>query len=340
MPVLKYRSRTLTALSALVPDLVYVMCGARGESNHRLMRALPQTRFIGFEPDPVEHARLTAHPLPGYRYFATAVGGREARRTLYVTHNPACSSLLRPDHGLVERFQGCAEDLAVERETTIDVVSLDSFLPRNGVERVDFLDLDTQGTELEILQGASRFLSASVVGLKCEVEFCRLYQDQPLFGDVDAYLRSLGFVLFDLQRSRYRRTNFPPRALTRGQLLWGDAIFLRNHAWFSARSSKPALFRLCLLAAHLQFHDYALEVLESLLRGEAGALTPEESEGLTRAREQYLKDLARSARWMEFVSGLEAVGLGRPLKFLGRLAVQAGERLRKDRAMTEYNWTD
>src|ERR1700740_820321 len=96
-----------------------------------------------------------------------------------------------------------------------------------------FLDLDTQGSELEILQGAKRFLSTSIVALKCEVEFSPLYEKQPLFGDVDRFLRECGFVLFDLSRSRYRRENFPRHALTRGQLLWGDALYFREHACFA-----------------------------------------------------------------------------------------------------------
>lgn len=297
-------------------------------------------KFIGFEPDPEEHARLSSQPRAGFTYFPAAVGGRDERRTLYITRNPAGSSLLRPNQPLCSRFLDCGPALDVVREVPVDVVSLDSFLPKSGVPRIDFLDLDAQGSELEILEGARNFLQAEIVGVKCEVEFSELYQDQPLFADLDAYLRSFGFMLFDLARTRYRRANFPPRALTRGQLLWGDAIYLRDYEWLSARSSKLALVRLCLLAAHLQFHDYALEVLDSLLADGAGALSAEEQEGLTAARRKYIEDLAKSTRWIDILYGLETIGLRRPVKLLGRLATQLGDRLRKDRTMTEYNWID
>jgi FkbM family methyltransferase len=339
MPILKYRTRTLVPISALVSEVTYVMCGARGETSNRLMRALPQMKFIGFEPDAEEHARLSARPARGFTYFPVAVGGRDERRTFYVTRNPACSSLLQPNQAFYSRFKDSGPVVEVVREEPIDIVSLDSFLPTSGVNRIDFLDLDTQGTELEILQGAQSFLSSEIVGVRCEVEFSPLYQEQPLFGDVDAYLRKFGFMLFDLGRIRNRRTNFPPHALTRGQLLWGDALFLRDHAWLSGRSSKMALFRLCLLAAHFQFHDYALEVLDSLLAGSV-ALTPEERAALAATRHQYLEDLRRGARWIDLLYGLEAIGLRRPIKLVGRLATQLGDRLRKDRTMAEYNWTD
>ena len=340
MPIKKYRSSTIAPLSALIPEIVYVMCGARGETSNRLVRALPQMKFFGFEPDEEEHKRLNASAAKGFTYFRAAVGGREERRTLYVTRNPACSSLLRPNLALYGRFKDCEPDLQIVEERPIDVVSLDSFLAVARVGNVDFLDLDTQGSELEILQGAQSSLSKSAAVLKCEVEFSPLHEGQPLFGDVDRFLQRFGFMLFDLSRSRYRRATFPPHALTRGQLLWGDALYLRDHAWFASRGEKMPLFKLALLAAHLGFHDYALETIDLLLAGEAGQLSRHESDCLAKAHEQYLRDLKGGAAWVGLLYGLEAMGLRRPVKLVGRLAGQLSDRLRRDRTMTEYNWVD
>jgi FkbM family methyltransferase len=340
MPILKYRSSTLTGFRALVPEIVYVMCGARGEEGNRLMRALPQLKFVGFEPDAEEYARLTARPSPRFTFFGAAVGAENQQRTLYITRNPGCSSLLRPNHAFYRRFKDCGPDLEIVRELPVEAVSLDSFLPSSGIQRVDFLDLDTQGSELEILRGAQAFLSTSVVGVRCEVEFSPLYQEQALFGDIDAYLRGFGFQLFDLGRSRYRRAGFMPHALTRGQLLWGDALYLRSHEWFLSRSNKQGLFTLCLMAAHLQFHDYALEVMNILVDANAATLSERERASLTAGRDQYVKDLTSASRWADFLYALEGLGLKRAIRLIGRLSTQLGDRLRKDRSMTEYNWTD
>ena len=182
-------------------------------------------------------------------------------------------------------------------------------------------------------------MSSTIVGVKCEVEFAPLYQGQALFGDVDRYLRQFGYMLFDLSRSRYRRAGFPARALTRGQLLWGDAVYLKDYRSF-ANSDKLPFFKLCLLAAHLQFHDYALEVLRFLLRGAKVQLSVEEDAALNTAEQQYLTDLRKGALWLGLIDVLKTVGLGGIVTEAGRLATQLGDRLRKDKAMTEYNWVD
>jgi len=71
------------------------------------MRALPQVKFIGFEPDSEEYERLSANAKPGFRHSNAGVGGRDEQRTLYVTRNPGCASLLQPNYALTSRLQGC-----------------------------------------------------------------------------------------------------------------------------------------------------------------------------------------------------------------------------------------
>jgi FkbM family methyltransferase len=337
---MKYRKRTLTPLSALVPQFVYVMCGARAEDNHRLTRCLPQMKFVGFEPDPHEYERLVAKGNPNFRYLKAAVAGKEGRRTFYVTRNAACSSLLPPDYELQKQFKDGANFFEVVAEEQIETVSLDAYLPTQGISEIDFLDLDTQGSELEIFQGGQRFLETSIVAIKCEVEFLKLYRNQPVFSDLDAYLRGFNFVLFDISRSRYRREAFPRDMLMRGQLLWGDAIYLRDHAFFAERKARLNMFKLCLIAAHLQFHDYALEIMGVLLAGRAGQLSATEQEAVSAARTQYLYDLGKGATWIKTLRALERIGLKRPMKLVGRLATQLGDRFRKDNLMTNYNWVD
>jgi len=50
-------------------------------------------------------------------------------------------------------------------------------------------------------------LATSILGLQVEVEFYPVY-NQPLFSDIDNYLRPLDYYLFDFFRYRLRRAYF------------------------------------------------------------------------------------------------------------------------------------
>ncbi len=316
--------RSLAALAELVPEIVYIMCGARGEVRNRLTAALPRARFLGFEPDEKAHQRLAHNPPPGYTYYKVAVGAREEARTLYLTREPACSSLLKPNAAFFGQFTDCAVQIEVVEQQTIETVSLNHFLPGVGVTNFDFLELDTQGTELEILKGADRFVASSVVGIKTEAEFSPIYEGQPLFAAVDEYLRGFGFMLFDLSRSRYRRAAMPRDLVTRGQLLWGDAVYLWDYHWFTGSAAKERVLKLCVIAGLMGFHDYALEAWDFVLREGAGSVSDIERAALTNIHKQYLDELHSHSTWLRIVSEL------------GKL----GRRLSRRARTTAFSWVD
>jgi hypothetical protein len=59
---------------------------------------------------------------------------------------------------------------------------------------IDYLKIDVQGYELEIMRNGRNKLSNAVV-IESEVEFVPLYQNQPLLGDFQCFMRDEGFVL-------------------------------------------------------------------------------------------------------------------------------------------------
>jgi FkbM family methyltransferase len=190
--------------------------------------------------------------------------------TLYVTQNPACSSLYPPNETFLARFSGLPEMVNLDFTAELETTTLDTFCQEEGVEEIDFLQLDIQGAELQVLEGASRILANSVLAIQTEVSFSELYIKQPLFAEVDTYLRAAGFALFDfdLDAARRIRRNSPVQSIRRpGQLLWADAFYLRDPMGSAKNSqfqSPKNLLKLACVADILGFADYALELLESL----------------------------------------------------------------------------
>jgi FkbM family methyltransferase len=67
----------------------------------------------------------------------------------------------------------------------------------------DFIKIDTQGFELEILKGGENTLAAAEFVL-LEVSFLDIYINCPLAADVIGYMNSKGFVIYDICTLMYR----------------------------------------------------------------------------------------------------------------------------------------
>jgi FkbM family methyltransferase len=203
------------------------------------------------------------------KHIPLALGDSVGISTLYVTKHPMCSSLYAPNEPYLERFSGLPElvnlDFTVELETT----TLDDFCQEEGIKTIDFLQIDVQGADLLVLQGGAKVLERSVLAVQIEVEFSELYTNQPLFADVDSYLRAKDFSLFDLSTSRRVRARSPFHSTKRpGQLLWGDAFYLcdllQDKPDMTHAKTPEQIFKLACIADIMDFPDYALELLEYL----------------------------------------------------------------------------
>ena len=119
-----------------------------------------------------------------------------------INYDPYSSSLreLNPTYGSFYFFYGDHDHIISETFKTmekryVDIVSLDHLFQSKtlSVPPPDFLSIDTQGSEYEILQGAKETLRLSTLALVVEVEFHPIYKDQKLFGDVANLLSDQGF---------------------------------------------------------------------------------------------------------------------------------------------------
>lgn len=201
------------------------------------------------------------------KHIPLALSNSVGSASLYVTNQLACTSLYPPNTSYLARFQQIIPDsfrseLTIEIETT----TLDNYCEQEGINEIDFLQVDVQGADLHVLEGASLLLKRSVIAIQTEVEFYHLYINQPLFADIDTYLRQNYFTLFDLEDcSRYPRSHSPICSPTRvGQLLWADAFYFRDlirEDITTPLKTPLQILKLACIADILGFPDYALELL-------------------------------------------------------------------------------
>jgi FkbM family methyltransferase len=195
----------------------------------------------GFEPDPVECARLqeihSKNPAPwrSIRYMPAAVSGSGGPRTLHVPESLVSASLLEHDEEVGKRFQN--PDMFDRKQTIhLDTITLTEACQGFDVDRPRYLKVDIEGAELEVLRGAPGLLQ-HLVALKTEVAFIPMRKSQPLASDVDTFLHHAGFRIMDWVNAHHWRIGHSvahpqispgPIPYSRGQLAQCDFIYLRD----------------------------------------------------------------------------------------------------------------
>jgi FkbM family methyltransferase len=106
------------------------------------------------------------------------------------------------------------------KKTKINSVKLDDFIIENKIQKIDILKLDTQGTEYQIIEGASKAIKENKIFLiYLEIIIMPTYQEQKNFDEILMMLRINGFKLYNLYNYNYTNS---------GELRQVDAVFINN----------------------------------------------------------------------------------------------------------------
>lgn len=164
--------------------------------------------FTVFEPHEKSYQDLLEQQRSGgyyraFRYVNEALSGKGGVRTLYMSNVPTGTSLLPPKKGGLSDFPHNSY-LYPMTEVPIETTTLEKSLSNAGVSVVHGIKLDTQGTEIEIMEGLGATLSESLLLVEMEIGVVEHY-DVPSASLEQAipFMRSLGLELFDLRTNRF-----------------------------------------------------------------------------------------------------------------------------------------
>lgn len=153
----------------------------------------PDARILSFEPIPAAGARLQQVFVGDRRFehLPLALSNEAGRATFHLAAADDSSSLLPIAERQVAEFAGTQSVGTLE----VDVARLDDALTRrDALERPVLLKLDTQGTELAVLEGGEETL-AQTDHVILEASFVELYVGQAQATDLLRHLFERGFEL-------------------------------------------------------------------------------------------------------------------------------------------------
>jgi FkbM family methyltransferase len=159
-------------------------------------RRAQASRIHAFEPVPRQYERLRAHAALNHVTSIVinncAVGAENGSTSFFAVYegNTGASSLAR------------RHDDDVEIHT--DVITLDTYVEKNGIERVDVMKIDVEGAEILVLRGARQLLSseqAPVIFFEADDRLAASFQSS--MQAVRQLLVECGYDIYRWHRSRY-----------------------------------------------------------------------------------------------------------------------------------------
>lgn len=159
-----------------------------GDWADMIHRIFPTARILMVEPQRGKEAHLAqfSTSVSNVEYEIALLGAKDGKEVPFHL-NETVSSVLRE----VE-----SESPQKEQRST---VSLDTLTNGTAFEQPDFLKLDVQGYELEVLAGARRILDTHPPEMiQMEISLIEINQGAPLFAEVVSHMDDLGYRLYDL----------------------------------------------------------------------------------------------------------------------------------------------
>jgi FkbM family methyltransferase len=225
--------------------------------------------YVMFEPDAAEAERLAAKyrkRSDTVRVVNKALGEEQGTATINVMKHHGLSSVFIPNPGSFWFGKNRAGEGEVEASYEVAMTSVDLYCEQHDLI-VDFLKIDTEGSELKILKGSEKQFNKNVIGVRTEVHFDNSYLNAPNFSDIYNFMTDKGFFLLNLDYTGKGAACTPFFDGSHYGVLTGtDATWLRPYSWlfsdFGTATAKTV--RLAKYAAFCMLNrgtDVALDVL-------------------------------------------------------------------------------
>jgi len=283
-PVLAY-----VAECAASSEFVLVDIGCSGGIDDIWRSFGPRLRGLGFDPNVAEIERLRSlelHPaveyvaafatLPHDHEFARRKAGRSdwgrtpwsrlsVARSLDIVKTRA-KSMSTVEMTAVNRWP----EVALADRTVV----VPAYLREHGIASVDFLKIDIDGKDLDVLHSFDSSLTdLAILGAGLEVNFNGSAEDTDhTLHNTDRLMKAAGFELFNLTVRRYSLAALPSQYLMTfpaqskfGRPLQGDALYIRDLGSpefdpFTACLPATKLLNLICLFAAFDLPDCAAEI--------------------------------------------------------------------------------
>lgn len=179
--------------SYIHPNYTILEAGAHNGTDTIILASLTKNKVYAFEPIPhlFEILKKNTSKFNNVSTYNIALADVNRQLSMYVSSggSDASSSLMQPAQHLVKN-----PEVVFNQTITVEALTLDSWALKHKIKKIDFMWLDMQGFEFNMLK-ESNIIFPTVKILYTEVSTAELYKDQCIYTEYKEWLFKLNFKL-------------------------------------------------------------------------------------------------------------------------------------------------
>lgn len=264
---------------------VHHIGGIGGYGPTEALSKIKEVEWIVYDASPTSLTSSKKKTRSSFRFINKCIGRNVKKTNFYEYAAPSASSVYKSSpvasSYTLMHLDGTAmtwdKHTKVVKSYKMNSYSLDYLEKRKEIPQVDFLSIDAQGSELDIIKGSLNSLNTTMMGVLCETEFSELYKGQPLYEDTMLYLRQKGFRVCQIYNQQYLKTfPYPFELQGTGFLSVSETLFLRdpNFYWKEISNRKVDVtlvkviqcLKLAAIGVVFDQLDFSLRVLHLLTK--------------------------------------------------------------------------
>lgn len=227
--------------------------------------------YHAFEIDQIEVERLRQKYLSHKNFTINNIGFSDKKETLNmnILEHKGQSSFLSPNldsnwfkvHRILEA--------KIRERVEYSLTTLHEYTSRTK-KFPDFIKIDTEGMDLKVLKGSSESMLENVLGISCEVYFEEVFENSPLFGEIDSFLVDHGFKIANIAYDGrgIPSSYFCPNPNKFGFISGCEAIYVKQFEKLDGLSK----VKLALFCFSNRLEDYAYLILKNIMTTEIHSL--------------------------------------------------------------------
>ena len=187
-----------------------------GQTIKLLQEVFRSPRIYAFEPSSEVFTKLRSRRYRSDVFLYNFALGRQNSQEEFINYEDSRLSSFFPLSTDEESQFG---HLKIKAKESVEIKTIDWFLTRYQINEIDLLKIDTQGYDLQVLQGASEsFRRGSIKNVYVELNFLKLYENQADAQQITRFLTERNFHLVDYYEKSRRED----------VLFWCNGLFTRR----------------------------------------------------------------------------------------------------------------